>query len=92
MCKRLKKFKTRWMRWLGQKTRRGGVIWVDLLDTNWMGWADKVLNEHNIDYTTPNLTPKGVKDHYTKAIQCATMQELLRLDNLYAQDIIENSG
>lgn len=41
----LKKFKIRWLRWLGQKTRYDQDIWVTLLDCNWSSWASKVLEK-----------------------------------------------
>ena len=88
MNEELKKFRTRWMRWLGQKTRIDRCCWTDLLNSNWIGWANDTLESHDKGLNIPKVTSGGMKFHYTKAIQCATMRELMKLDNLYATEKI----
>ena len=83
----LEKFRSRWYRWLGQKTRRDKPHWTTLLDTNWIGWARSVLKR--IDY--PSVDPKSRADvyyFYRDAIAEATMSDLHRLDNLFCQEAL----
>lgn len=80
----LEKFKTRWRRWLGNKTRIDRPDWVTLLDSDWLGWVEKVMGE---DSTVTGIEPREkVKAAYLEAINRATMDDLKRLDSLYAQD------
>jgi len=76
------KFRTRWRRWLGQKTRRGGSHWVTLLDTNWAHWASGVLDDELLRWQ--DATRESVKAHWARAINTATIQELYKLDDIYA--------
>ena len=78
----LEKFRTRWIRWLGQKTRVDRDTWTDLLDSNWHGWADTVLEEHDL----PNTGT--IKEIFTRAIRNADMSDLHKLDELYCQEKI----
>jgi len=77
---RLAKFRTRWLRWLGQKTRDA---WVDLLDSNWSGWASKTLDKHNVEEPPLIRTCESVRLLFSKAIECADMRDLHALDELY---------
>jgi len=86
MTDELVKFRTRWRRWLGQKTRFGSPAWVTLLDSNWIGWAVQVLDDTNHIYYLKSTSRVGVRDFFAKAIDHATMQDLIRLDNLYATE------
>lgn len=92
---RLKKFRTRWLRWLGQKTRWDKSTWVTLLDCNYSGWASKVLEKHGFS-SVKDLSIQSsrgdIKKYYELAIYEADMQDLMRLDSLYCQDIIESRG
>ena len=76
------KFRTRWRRWLGQKTRRGGSHWVTLLDTTWTHWASGVLDDELLRWQ--DATRESVKAHWARAINTATIQELYKLDDIYA--------
>src|SRR5687767_5815063 len=83
MKSELDKFKTRWRRWLGNKTRANRPDWVTLLDSNWLGWVDQVMGE---DSAPIGLAPREtVKAAYLVAINRATMSDLQKLDALYAQ-------
>ena len=95
MDNRLEKFRTRWYRWLGQKTRIDKSTWVELLDSNWIGWASNVLKKHNINFKEVlwgNSDRYGVKRHFSRAIKCADLRELGILDNLYCTDLINRKG
>jgi len=86
--------KTRWRRWLGQKTRRDKPYWTTLLDCNWLGWASHVLDEHDIDIGQPTLRsgPQEIKAYYLQAIECAGFWDLMKLDGLYAADLLDRQG
>lgn len=94
MKSELEKFRTRWYRWLGQKTRCDKPYWVTLLDCNWSGWASKVLDRAGLDlgYLTPTSSRHDVYYYFQTAIAEADMKDLMKLDNLYATDIIEKRG
>jgi hypothetical protein len=89
----LEKFRIRWNRWLGQKCRKDKPYWATLLNSNWLGWATKVLLKNDI--STSNLVAAcldnriNVKKYFAIAIQYADMQDLYALDSLYCQDKIE---
>jgi len=86
----LEKFKTRWRRWLGNKTRINEPHWVTLLDSNWIGWVDKVMGDDykpiNIYAIDPALAPLLIRDLYRQAIDRATMDQLYELDGIYCAD------
>jgi hypothetical protein len=84
----LEKFRTRWHRWLGNKTRFDKEAWTTLLDSTWTGWVDRVLGDsyRGMPFHTPRET---VKELYRKAINRATMDDLRRLDGLYATEKVE---
>ena len=92
MKSELEKFRTRWMRWLGQKCRAGGVGWVDLLDSNYSGWACNIIEKHNLEEIIPNINPKGSYDLFKTAIKLSDMSDLYKLDELYCQDMIKKRG
>jgi len=91
---KLDKFRSRWFRWLGQKTRWDKPYWVTLLDSNWEGWASRVIRKHNVGKPILSLhsTREEVKSYYTEAIKHANMQELMGLDGLYCIDMIKKRG
>jgi hypothetical protein len=70
----LKKLRSRWMRWLGQL--RSNSKEVELLDCNWSGWMNKVLNDHGIE-------KEKCKDLWKTAISIATKNELDSLDCIW---------
>ncbi len=86
----LKKLKTRWRRWLGQKTRWDKPYWTTLLSSNWLGWASSTLSKHGIDGRGPRLsaTVPEIKAYYSQAIEVADFWDLMKLDNQYANDLI----
>ena len=85
----LKKFRTRWKRWLGQKTRVDKPYWTTLLDSNWVGWVEKVLGD---DYRPIGITTiEKVKQVYMAAINRADFNQLYKLDSLYANEKFEKS-
>lgn len=89
----LEKFRSRWKRWLGQKTRVDKPYWTTLLNNNWMGWASKVLDKNNLDSINLGVeaTCSDVKHYFKSAIDCADMKDLFGLDSLYCQEKINNS-
>lgn len=86
----LEEFRTRWRRWLGNKTRWDQSYWTTLLDSNWIGWADKVLSLRQPGYTYHGLSftasREEIKMLYAQAIDVAMMDDLVKLDSLYAQE------
>lgn len=106
MDNRLEKFRTRWYRWLSQKTRCDESYWVTLLDCNWSGWALRVLEKHNVgieEFLWTEMyewagsgcyqaTREKIRAYYSLAIKHADMEDLHALDNLYCTDIIERRG
>ena len=86
----LEEFRTRWKRWLGNKTRENKFTWITLIDTNWSGWVDKTLHKHNIEAAHMDwkvATREEVKEYWLKAIEAADMDDLQHLDALYADDL-----
>ena len=83
----INKMRTRWKRWLGQKTRWDKPSWVTLLDSNWKAWASRVLSQNDIheqlDMYADRIT---IKNYYSKAIDIADMEQLGQLDMLYCED------
>lgn len=85
----LEKFRTRWMRWLGKKTRVDKPYWVTLLDANWSGWMNGTRLRHGIESAYRNLfesTREKVKADWIAAIKVADMNDLRKLDGLYADE------
>jgi len=88
----LKNFRTRWYRWLGQKCRADKPYWATLLNSNWIGWADNVLDKNDI--TTMVLPSKylttrlDIKYYFKVAISLADTSDLKKLDNLYCTEKI----
>ena len=78
------KFRTRWRRWLGQKTRRGEPHWTTLLDSTWSHWASSVLDDEFPHWQ--DATRESVKAYWTRAINAATIRELYKLDEIYATE------
>ena len=87
----LDKFRTRWRRWLGNKTRRGSVYYVSLFDANWVGWVYEVYEAYDLGIPSIKLssTREEVKEIWTIAIDNADMDLLRKLDSLYAEEKIE---
>lgn len=85
----LEKFRTRWMRWLGNKTRIDKPYWVTLLDSNWSGWPDRTIGKHGDKAKAPPLmesTREAIKEYWEKAIEVADMDDLRKLDSQYADE------
>lgn len=92
MKTKLDKFRTRWIRWLGQKTRCDSDYWVDLLQSNWKGWVISVMRKCGLDINPSaweNPTRESIKLWYLCAIHSADMKDLGRLDHLYCTDLME---
>lgn len=90
MKTKLEIFRTRWRRFIGQKTRIGNANWVTLLDSNWAGWAGRIIQKAGFDidpitYETDIIT---VYHRFNFAINKATMEDLKQLDELYVQDYL----
>ena len=86
---KLKQLRKRWFRWLGQVTREDRDTWVELLDSNWKGWAIKVLEAHGIREWLPTVAGiEHVKGYYERAIGCANLEELRVLDDLFCNERI----
>lgn len=79
--------RTRWRRWLGQKTRIDKPYWTTLLDNNWRGWASNVLQQNAIEANHAMIISREeIKVIFSKAIDSATIEDLYKLDNLYCED------
>lgn len=91
----LDKFRTRWLRWLGQKTRRDKYVWAELLASNWVGWVTNVLSRSGFEVDwllLKNQNYETVKNYWDIAIREATMEDLRRLDLLFANDLVERQN
>lgn len=87
---KLEKFRSRWCRWLGQMTRVDRNTWMELLNCNWSGWANKVLDRVDHQYPRLHSTSNSLDVCYIygEAIRIATMEELRELDNIYCQEVL----
>jgi hypothetical protein len=57
----LEKLRTRWRRWLGNKTRRDKDNWITLLDSNWIGWAGNVMGDDYRPLSLRDVDREAVK-------------------------------
>jgi len=82
-----KRLRTRWRRWLGNKTATNKPYWTDLLDSNWSSWCRRVCQNHGIgiEYEM-GWTKESVKSMYRFCIDIATIEELMNLDGIYAAE------
>jgi hypothetical protein len=89
----LVKLRNRWKRWLGQKTRSDKPYWTTLLNSNWTGWATKVIEKNGFGIIDLNIdsTKFDVEHYFRLAICNADIKDLFRLDELYCQEKIRNS-
>ena len=87
MDKDTERFRTRWRRWLGNKTAANKSTWTTLLDSRWSNWCGNVCQDHGILYKM-DFTPESVKRMYRICIDVATMRELMKLDGIYATEKI----
>jgi len=87
-------FKTRWHRWLGQKCRKDKSYWTTLLNSNWLGWATRILIKNDIDADELDAglldSRVNVKKYFEIAIAYAEMKDLYALDALYVTDKISD--
>lgn len=82
-------FRTRWRRWLGQKTRWDSPTWVTLLSADWLAWVDRTYGECGLVYRPIRLeeaTRERVKEVWLTAIDHADMRALCRLDGIYVAE------
>ena len=79
--------RTRWLRWLGQKTRIDNPYWTILLNCNWWDWASNVHEKNGIYIKVNDRTRVLTKMYFTVAIELADYQDLIKLDNLYAEEL-----
>ena len=92
----LEKFKSRWRRFVGQKTRVDKPYWTTLLDNKWMSWAQNIVEQftfdvfvnHGIELELSKVTPLDLRVYFNIAIDCATMRDLIKLDNIYCQEVL----
>lgn len=89
MKSELEKFRSRWLRWLGQKTRCDKPYWTTLLNSNWIGWMEKVLEKHNFEPPSKIDDRDDVKRWFEIAILEADMSDLRKLDELYCTEKIK---
>ena len=93
----LEKFKSRWRRFVGQKTRIDKPYWTSLLDNIWSSWCDKVLEENTFYFEPLRLFEQedklrmNLRNRFNLAIDCATMRDLIKLDNIYCQEVLIGS-
>lgn len=86
----LERFRSRWRRWLGNKTRCDKFYYLTLLESNWMGWVSSVLGDQNIVYRPLDYraSREEIKELYLIAINHANMKMLMKLDGIYAAEKI----
>ena len=86
--RQLKEFRTRWLRWLGQKTRRDGDAWATLSNCNWTAWASNTLDKHNVELSELSIMDgrMQIKKYFAKAIEVADLSDLHKLDQLYVNE------
>lgn len=86
----LQSFRTRWLRWLGAKTRADKFAWTDLLSSSWSAWASSTLLKHGVDKRGLNWqkdgNPLSIRKFYREAILVADMNDLYKLDALFAEN------
>lgn len=78
--KAIKLLRTRFRRWLGQKTRGDRHTWTELIDSNYQGWRGRIIRDHNL----------ALKASFKECIDVATLEELQRLDILILDDMLDN--
>lgn len=83
----IERLKTRWRRWLGNKTAQGKAYWTTLLDSTWSGWCRRVCENHEMYYEL-EWSREAVKRLYGRCIDVATFEELLALDGIYADELV----
>jgi len=88
MNKQLEKSRTRWRRWLGNKTRCDKSNYLTLLESNWLGWVNEVLGDLYVPIGY-GAARQDIKELYLMAINHANMTQLRRLDNIYAIELAE---
>lgn len=78
-------FRARWRRWLGQVTRVDKPTWTKLLESNWLGWPDKVLGDDmpRVNFATDRISLYII---YRAAIDRATLDQLRKLDSMYCEE------
>ena len=86
----LERFRSRWRRWLGNKTRKDKFYYLTLLQSNWMGWIDCVLGNQDIVYRSLDFraSREEIKELYLIAINHANLEMLMDLDGIYAAEKI----
>lgn len=84
----LENFRTRWRRWLGGMTRSDMPTWTELINVNWSVWARATLEENGQEcqHPGPFTDRETIKNYFLRAINCATMHQLMKLDNIYAYE------
>lgn len=83
----LERMRTRWRRWLGARTRTNEHDWTNLLDTNWSGWVNRVLMKNGHPYHPIPMMggPLAIRAFYSKAIDIADVEDMRRLDSIFAE-------
>lgn len=90
MDNKLEKLKTRWRRWLGNKTRNNRPDWTTLLESNYRSWADCLLRQHAVPSHLCNVPAIcnrfQIKELFTIAISIASIDDLIELDILHVKE------
>ena len=88
----LKKLKTRWRRFLGQMFRKDRETWTDLLDSQWICWADEVLSREGFPKVSIDLKEKNLKHrlhvYFNHAVDFSNLKELQKLDEIYCREFL----
>lgn len=81
------KFRTRWRRWLGARTRVNDDDWTNLLNTNWSGWVTQVLIKHGLPPGKLPIWdgPIALRQYFLRAIDIADMDDMYKLDGIFAE-------
>ncbi len=81
-------YRSRWRRFIAQRCRVDRPNWVELCDSNWLGWVNRV-DENYMPVRIEALSREYVKDLFLKAIDIATQEDFEKLDSMYCEEKYE---
>lgn len=88
----LKKLKTRWRRFFGQMFRKDRKTWTELLESQWICWAEKVLSRERFPRVSTDLKEKNLRKrlylYFNHAVDFSNTEELGKLDEIYCREFL----
>jgi hypothetical protein len=85
----LEESRTRWRRWLGNKTRRDRPYWITLLGSDWLEWVHQCNPTHG-PIGLSKVGREQIKQIYRDAIDRADAEMLRQLDRIYANEKLDS--